>query len=610
MDYNNTNESLSKEQELLKQRYQEVIKRKNEEILELKRSKQYRLGNALLLALKPSRHTILLPYRLFLIFIEAIRMRDKKNYYFQSEKITAILEKYNLLPLKDDILDQIEDLTILEMLYFEGKFNHHQKILIGKHLFRRYRETGSIHDLIFFLNDSLTYHANHERYLRELDIALNKLALLKQTTDLNTKLNYYKNKQVDFKEELPARVLHVLNVSLPYRKNGYSIRSSYIIDSQRALDIEPVVITRPGFPNDFKRNSVKGKEGLFVDSYNDTMYYRCLPNLFLRKAKLSEYIIEFSKQIEHAIEKVEPCVVHSSSNFVIGLAGYLAAMAKDLPFVYEIRGFWELTTASKEPGFYESDEYNLHKYYETFLAIQANKVVVISHQLKKELINRGVKEEKITVIPNGVDPVKFKPMNKSQTILNKYKLNDQYIIGYIGSIVKYEGLERILELLSRLKEDKIDNVCFVLIGRGKYMDELKTKAKELNVYDQVKFIGQVPHDEVISFYSTFDVSIYPRFDFEVTRMVTPLKPLEAIACGVPCIVSDLPAMREIVCDGENGLVFDHSAKDLYKKFMSVYNNKELRESLKENGRAMVTKYRDWSYICRKYSSVYVNHETN
>lgn len=399
------------------------------------------------------------------------------------------------------------------------------------------------------------------------------------------------------------KVLHVLNTSMPYLSNGYSTRSNYILEAQKECGIIPIALTRPGFPNDFKNKSLNFSGEYFKENYKGIDYYRTLPNLFMRLTTFSEYIEKYANVIVEVARKEKISTIQGTSNYVNGYAALMAARKIGVPFVYEVRGFWELTSVSKNEKFKGSEEFRLAQEIETFICQNADKVVVISEGLKNELIRRGIDKKKITIIPNGVNLEKFKVKEINKKFKNLYKKDEVFIIGYIGSVVKYEGLDRIIKSLKYLKSQGVRDIRFIIAGDGSYKEELELLSVQFDLKNEVKFLGKISHDEVSDLYSIFDLCIFPRIDSEVTRMVTPLKPLEAMAQEKIVLASNLNAMREIVKEGINGLIFSND-EELSNMIREIKESKKNYESLSKNSRRWVSENRNWKIISKQYLEVY------
>lgn len=459
---------------------------------------------------------------------------------------------------------------------------------------------GDLSGSLITIENELKKFPDEYTLLNFKQLCQDKLDILENNTYLEE--NMYKRPLE--KCNFDGKVLHIFNTSIPYLNNGYSIRSSYIIENQIEMGLKPAVVTRPGFPNDFGKFMLDIDKEIIKECVEGVEYYRLTPSLFLRDTPTKQYIDTFIKNICNIIDNEEPNIVQAASNYTIGLAGLKAARIKGKPFVYEIRGFWEMTTVSKYPDYENSEEYKMSQKIETFIARNADKVIVISNGLKNELVSRGIDEDKITIIPNGVDIDKFQIKDKNRNIINKYQLSNSFVIGYIGSIVKYEGIQTVIKSIRILKDKGYKNIKYLIVGEGKYKDALKDVVKALNLKENVLFVDRIPHDKVIEYYSVFDLCVYYREYEKVTNLVTPLKPLEAMACSKVVIGSNLDAIKEMIIDGVNGFIVEGQEEELANKIEYIYNNYESIKTIGQDAREWVVENRSWENLTKKYLDVY------
>lgn len=498
----------------------------------------------------------------------------------------------------------IENLSDIDkLLFIYNNAENGFKFKAGRKLYRRYKDIGRISDGIKLLKELADLNPKAEYLKREIDICSEKLQML---NDSKYYVGYIGQKADRwFKPgKVEEKVLHVLNSSIPYLNNGYCIRSKYIVENQNKVGIQPVVITRPGFPNDFFKNMLKDDNELIKEEMNEITYYRCLPRLIMRHTPLKKYSEAYSDMICRVIDLESPDIIHAASNYINGLAGLDAARRKHKPFVYEIRGFWEMTTVAKEPLFKDSEEFRLAQKIENYLLHEADQVITISNSLKEEIIKRGISSEKVEVIPNGVDCECFKPVDYNSELGERYGLRGKFVIGYIGSIVQYEGLQNLIKVIARLKDEDCSNIRFLIVGDGNYLKVLKELVAELRLGEEVIFTRRIPHEEVTEYYSLFDLCVFPRVDEEVTNLITPLKPLEAMACTKVVIGSNLDAIKEMIIPDINGFIFDNTEGDLYEKIKQLYEKSKLRNKMKSKARNWVVKNRDWVKLSRDLKEIY------
>ncbi len=395
------------------------------------------------------------------------------------------------------------------------------------------------------------------------------------------------------------KVLMFLHTSLPYHSNGYATRSHAILTSMlKSSSYTLKGVTRSGYPVD-----------VGIETFNDVdlvdnVHYLRLQAAHYYDQPIDQYMMTATNEIEQMLIQEKPSIVHSASAFYTALPALIAARRLGIPFIYEIRGLWEITRASTIPGWRDTERFKLESDLETMVAKEADQVIAITGGLKEELIHRGVKKDKITIIPNAINKEHFKPLEPNMELKKKIGLKDAPTIGYVGSIVDYEGLDDLLEALALLKQEGID-FNFLLLGDGNALKNIRKKVVSLNLEDDVYILGRVPHHEVQDYYSLIDITPFPRKSLQVCEMVSPLKPFEAMAQQKTVIASNVGALQEIIQDQNTGLLFEKdNIQDLAHKLKKVLTDKELRLTLAEAGKKWVLENRDWSQMATRFDTVY------
>ncbi|WP_158638570.1 glycosyltransferase family 4 protein [Metabacillus litoralis] len=460
------------------------------------------------------------------------------------------------------------------------------------------RKLASIHHRIGNLRDKLTYLKKIRFLLFGAFRAEYKIA--KDEILLYEKLWTW-DRQIE-KIDVGTEILHVLNKSLP-EVNGYTIRSKEIVHHQKNLGLEPVVVTKYGWPT---KPRVTSLEHEMIDGIDHYRLHSPKNRIRLNIVPLSDYFSQYADEFLELIRKVKPKIVHAASNFQNALPALIVAKKAGIPSVYEVRGLWQDSTASKIPEFDGSDRYLMQQKYELYCCEIADRVVVIGDSLAAHLVNLGVNPGKIDIVPNGVDTSVFYPQEKNVEIIQKYKLEHKTVYGFIGSITKYEGLNDLLYAFALLKKEK-NNIHFLLIGDGPALPQIREQVATLKLTNNVSIVGRVPHTEVKDFYSVIDIFPFPRINAKVCRLVTPLKPFEVMAMGKLVMVSNIPALNEMVIHEETGLMFNAEDIQALKRCLS------LAPEYKELGiasREWVVKNREWSILSKLYIDVYKKIERN
>lgn len=389
--------------------------------------------------------------------------------------------------------------------------------------------------------------------------------------------------------ENKLKVFYSLAFSLPHSSVGYSTRSHGILLGMQKNGIKVTPYTRPGFPDDKPTEELNEKD--IVDGVE---YHRCLS---IKRAEMDEisYLIESADYWTEVIRKGKFNLVQSGSNYVTALPALIAARRNNLPFVYEMRGFWEVTRSSRDKSFENTRKYRHMVFFENLVAKQANTVICITTAMKNRLIERGVDSQKISVAYNGVDPSRFVPRKPSLEIKSKLGIEvDCPVIGYVGSIVDYEGLDDLLSAVKNLAEEDY-KFKVLIVGDGAELEGLQTYVDGQNLGEYVIFTGRVPHELVEDYYSIIDITPFPRKPWEVCELVSPLKPFEAMAMGKAVVVSDTEALVEIVTNNSNGLTFEKgSVNSLTEALAKLLNNTQMAALLGKSSRTWVAQNRSWN----------------
>lgn len=404
-------------------------------------------------------------------------------------------------------------------------------------------------------------------------------------------------------------VLYLLHNRLPYNSGGYATRTHGLltgIDKNSGYKMHGA--SRPGYPTDHVQHISKPLPKVIprFDLIDGVEYYALEQNVRRSNMTTSEYIEYYAQQVEILAREKNARIIHAAANYPNGLAASLAARRLGIKSVYEVRGLWEITRLSRQEGWDETDQYRFMAKMEAEACNHADAVITITEALKDLMVARGVDPAKITVAPNCVHTDLFAPLDKDLQLAQELGINDDdIVIGYIGSIVNYEGLDDLLDALALLLKDGVTNFKFLLVGDGAVLDELKQQVISLGLQERVIITGRIPHEEVQRYYSLVDITPFPRKPYLVCETVSPLKPFEAMASQKAVLVSSCAALTEIIQDGYNGLVFEKgnvvSFKDQLKKLIV---DGALRAKLSINGREWVIKERDWQTSSLKISRVY------
>lgn len=349
-----------------------------------------------------------------------------------------------------------------------------------------------------------------------------------------------------------GHVLYCLHQSLPHTTNGYATRSHGVALGLLQNDLQVTATTRVGFPWDSHAN-FSNKSYIVTDI--EGVIYTSSAGSSLGKVALDQYIFETADHFMREALKAGAELIIAASNHITALPALIAARRLGLPFVYEVRGLWEVTQASIQPEWFKSDRYHFMRTMETIAAREADLVITLTKELTTELELRGVEPNRIKIVPNAVDVERFCPVQVDQIIKKKLNLQPGIpVIGYAGSVVAYEGLDLLVEALAELKSSLIP-FYFVLVGDGLSLSRIKTKIKKLGLENDCRIVGRVPFDDIPSYLSCMDIMPVPRISSAVTEMVSALKPLEAMAMAKALVLSDVAPHHAFAGNNERALLF-------------------------------------------------------
>jgi PEP-CTERM/exosortase A-associated glycosyltransferase len=407
-------------------------------------------------------------------------------------------------------------------------------------------------------------------------------------------------------KSLTMRILHVFDHSLPLH-SGYTFRSVNILREQRKLGWETFHITSAKHAAEL---AAQGKEVPLEEDVEGLHFYRTpLPTGMMARLPVFDQLAVINslvRRLSQTVPVVRPDILHAHSPALNGLSALRVAKKFRLPLVYEVRAFWEDAAVDHGTCREEDLRYRTSRALETYVLRRSDAVTCICEGLRGDIIARGVPAEKVTMIPNAVDIEHFhfggEPDNELKRQLG---LTGRQVVGFIGSFYAYEGLALLLEALPRLLAERAD-LRVLLVGGGYEEQRLKQRAQELGVADKVIFTGRVPHEQVQRYYDLVDVLVYPRLSMRLTDLVTPLKPLEAMAQGRLIVASDVGGHRELIRDGETGCLFRAGdAGHLADTVLQLLTARQRWPALRAAARHFVEQERNWRGSVARYQQVYL-----
>ena len=405
------------------------------------------------------------------------------------------------------------------------------------------------------------------------------------------------------------RILHVLDHSVPLH-SGYSFRTLAIIREQRRLGWQTAHLTSTkhevsaaGLPGYRPPTAAAATEVVDALEFHRTPRP---PALIERAPVVGQWSVvsTLRRRLPAVIDAFRPDILHAHSPSLAGMATAGAARRSRRPFVYELRALWEDAAVDHGTMREGGPRYAASRWLETTVLRRADAIVTICEGLRREIVARGIDDSRVTVVPNAVDVETFKGGAADPQLVDRLGLGGCRVLGFIGSFYAYEGLALLLDalpaVLARSPKTKL-----LLVGGGYQDKALRQRVAQERLGDHVVFTGRVPHERVPAYYDLIDVLVYPRLSMRLTELVTPLKPLEAMAYQRLVVASNVGGHVEMIRDGETGLLF--RAGDAGALAERVVNALELGDraaAIRAAARRFVETERTWRAVVGRYRSVY------
>lgn len=403
--------------------------------------------------------------------------------------------------------------------------------------------------------------------------------------------------------KVPGRVAYIVNHSYPFSSNGYAVRTQGVAQALVEYGYSVVAITRPGRPWD-----LPGFDDANFESFHEIegVRYIHIKEPSITNKSQEEYLTQCVIALKKYLQLFKPSVVMAASNWENALPAAIAARELGLPFFYEVRGFWEISRASMEPAWQDSDEFKFQVKMETTVAKQAEWIFTLNQFMCEELVKRGLNEAKIDLIPNGYEThfgLNLPPLVSRHDL----GISTRFVVGYIGSFNSYEGLDDLVQACAQLRNQGVD-LSLLLVGSSDHVGikgrtcsatlELTQLATTLSFNDYLFIPGRVSNKHVGDYYHMINLVVIPRKTLPVCQIVSPIKPLEAIAYNKTLLVSDVRPLQEIVESSKAGSVFKAGNLDELVIQISL-----LLQQVEETPKKLATTAQKWINEQRSWSKV-------
>jgi PEP-CTERM/exosortase A-associated glycosyltransferase len=394
------------------------------------------------------------------------------------------------------------------------------------------------------------------------------------------------------------RILHILDHSIPLH-SGYTFRTIAILREQRARGWETFHLT----------GSKQENCNVMQEDVQEWHFFRtpASSGLMSRLPVLNQVAVmnQLTGRLADVVKITRPDILHAHSPVLNALPALRVGRSFGIPVVYEVRAFWEDAAVDHGTSREWGIRYRLTRSLESYALRRVDAVTTICEGLRGDIVARGIPGEKVTVIPNAVNVKDFRmDSSPDPRFAEQLGVSGKLLLGFIGSFYAYEGLSVLLSAVPRMLKRNRD-IRVLLVGGGPQEKDLKALAIRLGLEDKVIFTGRVPHEQVQHYYNLTDILVYPRLKMRLTDLVTPLKPLEAMAQGRLVVASDVGGHRELIQDGETGVLFKAGDPDaLADKVIEFISQRESWPGLRAAARRFVETQRSWPASVARYEKIY------
>jgi PEP-CTERM/exosortase A-associated glycosyltransferase len=393
------------------------------------------------------------------------------------------------------------------------------------------------------------------------------------------------------------RILHILDHSLPLQ-SGYVFRTLGIINQQRALGWEPVLLTSgKHYAPGPARERIGGWE--FLRTPMPKGFAAKLP--WLRELKI---VGDLDRRLDDIIQEARPEILHAHSPALNAIAAIRAGRRHRVPVVYEVRSLWEDAAGGGANGTNRL-RYRATRFLETHALRRADAVTTICQGLLEDMTARGIPGEKIRIIPNAVDRQAFPgPGTPDRALAGRLGLVGKTVLAFFGSFYFHEGLHLLLRALPALRRQQAD-LAVLLVGGGPEESNLRGMVHDLGVGQTVVFAGRVVHEEMQRYYDLADLFVFPRVSMRLTELVTPLKPLEAMAQERIVVASSVGGHRELIRDRETGYLFPpNDPQSLSEGVLAALADRPSWPRIRARAIEFIDAERSWTHSVARYAEVY------
>jgi PEP-CTERM/exosortase A-associated glycosyltransferase len=395
----------------------------------------------------------------------------------------------------------------------------------------------------------------------------------------------------------PLRILHLFDHSIPLH-SGYTFRSRAILNAQRAMGWETAHVT----------SAKQGETKAETEIVDGLEFHRTPVSAGVKIPVAGQLFVSstLAQRAQRVVKSFKPDLIHAHSPSLVAHAALTLKRQFNLPVLYEVRSFWEDAAVDFGKAKEGDVRYRLTRAHETYALKRADAVACICEGLRKDIAARGIPNDNLFVVGNSIHIEQFPPIaGRDAELAKKIGVGADPCIGFIGSFYPYEGLDLLVGAMPALLKNT-PALKLLMVGGGMEDGALKAQAKSLDVEHSIIFTGRIDHHLVAAYSSLVDLFVFPRKKMRLTDLVTPLKPLEAMAQTRLLAASDVGGHQELIRDGETGFLFQSNSVSALAACVerALQLSPEARNLIAKNGLDYVRNERDWSVTVKRYETAY------
>jgi len=292
-------------------------------------------------------------------------------------------------------------------------------------------------------------------------------------------------------------------------------------------------------------------------------------------------------------------VISTSPQFFNGLAGYFVSRIKRTPWILEIRDLWPESILAVG-AITNKRIIRFLEYLEMFAYRKADRIVVVTDAFKTYMVDKGIDEQKIEVITNGVDLDRYKPEEKNQSLAEELGVADKFVASYVGTHGMAHNLDTILEAAQQCDDP---GIVFLMVGDGAERERLLRMKEEMGL-NNVVMVQQLPKEKMPALWSITDASLVLLKRSDLFKSVIPSKIFESMAMQCPIVLGVEGEVKSIIERAESGICIEpESASELLLAVRRLKKDARLGTQMGESGRRYVSEHYNRSVLAKRFEEL-------